>query len=79
MTILYFNIGNEGTNTNPQYSLCLNLDWLDEYALKNGFGDAENFLTYYSNEDVSKVVNSLDAEDEPYSIKAEHCFSEFLN
>lgn len=79
MTLLYFNINDEGTKTNPRYSLFLDLDWLDGYAFKNGFGDAENFLSDYNDDDVSKVINALDAEGEDYSIQEEHCFSGFLN
>lgn len=77
MTLLYFNVDNDD-NTTTQYSVFLDLEWLDEYALNTRFGDAENFLRHYNSDDVLDVINALDAEGEPYTIQEEHYFSAFM-
>lgn len=70
--ILYFEIEREyGIQ---QYSLLCDLDWLEEYTEKEGFGDLGTFLKEYNSEDVNKIVNALDCDNQPYTIQEEHSF-----
>lgn len=78
MTLLFFEIENENGITN-HYSVFLNLDWLDEYLEKNGYGDIGKFLKEYNSEDVQEIISELDYEGEPYTIQEEHQFSVFAD
>ncbi len=73
MFVLYFE-DEDGKN----YSVCLNLEWLEDYVEKAGI-DVGDFLNNYDSEDVLEVVYAMDEEGIPYTIQEEHQFSGFTD
>lgn len=73
MFVLYFE-DEEGKN----YSVCLDLDWLEDHVLKSWI-DVDSFLNNYTSKDVFEIVDAMDAENIPYTIREEHHFSGFAD
>ena len=69
--VLYFEV-----EDGVMYSVYVDLDWLEEYATKLGFG-VGYFLETYTDEDVNCIINAMDCAGEPYTIQEEHSFSGF--
>lgn len=75
MFILYLDI-NHGHHDIERYSVCLDLDWLENHIAKSWI-DMDSFLKNYNSSDVFEIVDAMDAEGVPYTIQEEHQFSGF--
>lgn len=72
MFVLYFE-DEDGKN----YSVCLKLDWLEDYVGKSELGAIGDFLESYNSKEVEKIIDALDCDNQPYTIQEEHQFSGF--